>query len=78
MRLIAALRTACVLVDRETLERDSKGLATPLRFAGLRQQATPEDVDHRVALGLLRSLLASTKAGRPLGPMRKLSTITLG
>ena len=29
-----------MLVEREALERDSKRLATRLRFAGLRQQAT--------------------------------------
>ncbi|MFC7555567.1 ATP-binding protein [Pseudoroseomonas wenyumeiae] len=34
-----------MLVDREALERDGKRLAARLRFAGLRQQATPEDVD---------------------------------
>jgi DNA replication protein DnaC len=36
-----------MLVEREALERDSKRLTARLRFAGLRQQATPEDVDHR-------------------------------
>src|SRR6201747_2348561 len=45
-----------MLVDREALERDSKRLTTRLRFAGLRQQATPEDVDHRVTRGLDRAL----------------------
>ncbi len=43
-----------MLVDREALERDTKRLATRLRFAGLRQQATPEDVDHHAARGLDR------------------------
>ena len=45
-----------MLVEREALERDSKRLAARLRFAGLRQQATPEDVDHRAARGLDRAL----------------------
>lgn len=45
-----------MLVDREALERDSKRLATRLRFAGLRQQAAPEDVDHRAARGLDRAV----------------------
>jgi DNA replication protein DnaC len=44
-----------MLVDREALERDSKRLAARLRFAGLRQQATPEDVDHRAARDLDRA-----------------------
>jgi hypothetical protein len=33
-----------MLVDREVLERDNKRLKTRLRFAGLRQMASPEDV----------------------------------
>ncbi len=45
-----------MLVEREALERDTRRLATRLRFAGLRQQATPEDVDHRAARGLDRAL----------------------
>ena len=36
-----------MLVDREVLERDNKRLKTRLRFAGLRQMASPEDVDYR-------------------------------
>jgi IstB-like ATP binding protein len=41
-----------LMVDRERLERDTKRLHTRLRFAGLRVQATPEDVDYRAARGL--------------------------
>ena len=52
-----------LLVDREALERDSKRLAARLRFAGLRQQATPEDVDHRAARGLDRALFQRLTAG---------------
>src|SRR3984893_15496107 len=45
-----------MLVEREALERDSKRLTARLRVAGLRQQATPEDVDHRAARGLDRAV----------------------
>ncbi len=47
-----------MLVDREALERDTKRLAARLRFAGLREQATPEDVDYRAARGLDRPVPA--------------------
>jgi DNA replication protein DnaC len=52
-----------LLVDREALERDGKRLAARLRFAGLRQQATPEDVDHRAARGLDRALFQRLTGG---------------
>ena len=52
-----------MLVDREALERDSKRLATRLRFAGLRHQATPEDVDYRAARGLDRALFQKLATG---------------
>jgi DNA replication protein DnaC len=52
-----------MLVDREALERDSKRLAARLRFAGLRQQATPEDVDHRAVRGLDRALFQRLTGG---------------
>ncbi len=52
-----------MLVEREALERDTKRLATRLRFAGLRQQATPEDVDHRAARGLDRGLFQKLTGG---------------
>jgi DNA replication protein DnaC len=52
-----------MLVEREALERDSKRLTTRLRFAGLRQQATPEDVDHRAARGLDRALFQKLTGG---------------
>ncbi len=45
-----------MLVDREALERDTKRLAARLRFAGLREPATPEDVNYRAARGLDRAL----------------------
>jgi DNA replication protein DnaC len=52
-----------LLVDREVLERDNKRLRTRLRFAGLRQQAAPEDVDWRAARGLDRGLFQRLVGG---------------
>ena len=52
-----------LLVDRELLERDSKRLHARLRFAGLRLQATPEDVDYRAARGLDRALFHKLTGG---------------
>jgi DNA replication protein DnaC len=52
-----------LLVDREALERDSKRLATRLRFAGLRQQASPEDVDHHAGRGLDRAVFQRLTGG---------------
>jgi DNA replication protein DnaC len=52
-----------MLVDREALERDSKRMAARLRFAGLRQQATPGDVDHRTGRGLDRALFQRLTSG---------------
>ena len=45
------------------VERDGKRLAARLWFAGLRQQATPEDVDHRAARGLDRALFQKLTGG---------------
>ena len=44
-------------------ERDSKRLATRLRFAGLRQQAAPEDVGHRATRGLDRAVFQRLTGG---------------
>lgn len=52
-----------LLVDREVLERDNKRLRTRLRFAGLRRQAAPEDVDWRAARGLDRGLFQRLVGG---------------
>jgi len=52
-----------MLVERDASERDTKRLATQLRFAGLRQQATPEEVDHRAARGLDRGLFQKLTNG---------------
>jgi IstB-like ATP binding protein len=52
-----------MLVDREVLERDNKRLKTRLRFAGLRQMASPEDVDYRAHRGLDRGLFQRLSQG---------------
>lgn len=52
-----------MLVEREVLERDNKRMVSRLRFAGLRQQATPEDVDHRAARNLDRALFQRLAGG---------------
>jgi DNA replication protein DnaC len=52
-----------MLVDREVLERDNKRLKTRLRFAGLRQMASPEDVDYRAHRGLDRGLFQRLAQG---------------
>jgi DNA replication protein DnaC len=52
-----------LLVERERLERDTKRLQARLRFAGLRVQATPEDVDYRAARGLDRALFQALARG---------------
>jgi DNA replication protein DnaC len=45
-----------LLLDRELTHRRDKRLATRLRYAKLRQQATIEDVDYRASRGLDRAL----------------------
>jgi DNA replication protein DnaC len=52
-----------LLVDREALERDTRRLATGLRFAGRHQHPTPEDVDHHAARGLDRALFQRLTGG---------------
>lgn len=47
-----------LLVDRETTERDTKRMATRLRFAALRQSASVEDLDMRTPRGIDRALMA--------------------
>jgi DNA replication protein DnaC len=46
-----------LLVDREAEARDSRRLALRLKAAKLRQEATVEDIDFRVARGLDRSTI---------------------
>jgi len=52
-----------LLVDREAIERENKKLASRLKFAGLRQTATVEDADMKVARGLDKALFAKLAAG---------------
>jgi DNA replication protein DnaC len=52
-----------LLVDREAIERENKKLSNRLKFAGLRQTATIEDADMKVARGLDKALFAKLAAG---------------
>src|SRR5258706_6821637 len=45
------------MLDREWSSRHGRTLAARLRFAKLRHQATPEDIDYRSTRGLDRALL---------------------
>ncbi|GAB4227871.1 MAG: IS21-like element ISFK1 family helper ATPase IstB [Acidobacteriota bacterium] len=47
-----------LLVDREAAERDTRRLATRLKFASLRQSACVEDLDLRTPRGIDRAVLA--------------------
>jgi DNA replication protein DnaC len=46
-----------LLVDREMTEREDRRLKSRLRRAGLRQEASMEDLDYRVGRGLEKALL---------------------
>jgi DNA replication protein DnaC len=52
-----------LLIDREWSSRYDRKLATRLRFAKLRHQAAPEDVDYRTERGLDRALFVKLIAG---------------
>jgi hypothetical protein len=52
-----------LLVDREAIERENKRLVSRLKFAGLRQNATIEDLDTKVVRGLDKALFAKLAAG---------------
>jgi DNA replication protein DnaC len=52
-----------LLLDREWSFRHDRKLAARLRFAKLRHQATPEDVDYRSDRGLDRALFVKLVAG---------------
>jgi DNA replication protein DnaC len=52
-----------LMVDREAIERDNKRLRSRLKSAGLRQQATIEDLDTRAVRGLDKALFAKLAAG---------------
>ncbi len=51
------------MVDREAAERDTKRLATRLKFAALRQNAVVEDIDLRAPRGIGRALFQKLIAG---------------
>jgi DNA replication protein DnaC len=51
------------LIDREAAERDTKRLATRLKFAALRQNAVVEDIDLRAPRGIDRALFQKLIAG---------------
>src|SRR6516165_2485933 len=52
-----------LLVDREAVERESKRLATRLKSANLRQNATVEDLNTKAARGLDKALFAKLATG---------------
>jgi DNA replication protein DnaC len=52
-----------LLLDRETAWRVDKRLSARMRYAKLRQQASPEDIDYRAARGLDRALFQKLLAG---------------
>lgn len=52
-----------IMADREAAERDTKRMSARLKFAALRQDAAPEDIDLRTPRGLDRALLARLVAG---------------
>jgi DNA replication protein DnaC len=56
-----------LLVDREAAERDTRRLATRLKFASLRQSACVEDLDLRTPRGLDRAVLAHLVDGAWIG-----------
>lgn len=51
-----------LLIDREMTERENHRLKSRLRRAGLRQQASMEDIDYHTQRGLDRALLLSLSA----------------
>jgi DNA replication protein DnaC len=56
-----------LLLDREWSFRHDRKLAARLRFAKLRHQAAPEDVDYRSSRGLDRALFLKLVAGDWIG-----------
>ena len=54
---------SALLLDREWSSRYDRKLAARLRFAKLRHQAAPEDVDYRSERGLDRALFLKLVAG---------------
>ncbi len=64
-----------LMVDREAAERDSKRLATRLKFAALRQAAVVEDIDWQTARGLDRALFQRLAAGDWIGRRQNLLVV---
>jgi DNA replication protein DnaC len=56
-----------LLVDREAAERDTRSLATRLKFAALRHAASVEDADLRTPRGLDRAVFAHLADGGWIG-----------
>ena len=56
-----------LLLDREWGFRHDRKLSARLRFAKLRHQASPEDIDYRSARGLDRALMIKLVAGDWIG-----------
>jgi DNA replication protein DnaC len=56
-----------LLLDREVVHRQDKRLGARLRYARLRHQATPEDIDYRAARGLDRRLMQDLLGGGWIG-----------
>ena len=52
-----------LMVDREAADRDTKRIATRLKFAALRQSAVVEDVDLRTPRGIDRALFQKLVVG---------------
>jgi DNA replication protein DnaC len=52
-----------MLLDRETVHRQDKRMAARLRYAKLRHQAVPEDIDYRAVRGLDRQLVQELLKG---------------
>ena len=52
-----------LLVDREATARENKRLVSRLKFAGLRQNAVVEDVNHKAPRGLDKALFQTLASG---------------
>jgi DNA replication protein DnaC len=52
-----------MLLDREAVHRQDKRLGARLRYAKLRHQAAPEDIDYRASRGLDRALMQELLKG---------------
>ncbi|HUZ14278.1 MAG TPA: IS21-like element helper ATPase IstB [Caulobacteraceae bacterium] len=52
-----------IMADREAALRDTKRMTARLKFAALRQDAAPEDIDLKTPRGLDRALVARMVAG---------------